>query len=93
MPKPVNLELQVSRDTIIREYLNKAPGSVLASELAQLKDSSGQPIPVTAVRASLQRLMAAEEAFTAGYRRSARYGSTQQKANVSPFDADQTAAA
>lgn len=93
MPMCVNFELQASRDKLIAEYLANAPGSVLTAELAQLKDSSGKPIPASAVRASLQRLMAEGKAFTAGHRRSARYGSTQEKANRSPFAVDQSAAA
>jgi hypothetical protein len=93
MPKSVNIDLQTSRENVIREYMEKAPGSVLASELAELKDSSGKSIPTSAVRASLRRLIDEGKAFTAGHRRSARYGSTQQKADLSPFGVDQSAAA
>jgi hypothetical protein len=93
MPRSVNFELQASRDSIILAHLNNADGSVRTAELAQLKDSSGKSIPSSAVRASLKRLMEDGKVFTAGYRRSARYGSTQKKAEISPFGQSEAAAA
>ena len=93
MPKSVNFELHASRDSVILDHLKSADGSVLTAELAQLKDSSGKSIPASAVRISLRRLMAQGRVFSAGCRRSARYGSTQQKANISPFRQSEAAAA
>lgn len=92
MSKSPNLDLQADRDSRILNHLKSAPGSVLSAELAELEDATGKKIPITAVRDSLKRLMDDGKAFTAGHKRSARYGSTQKKADIDRYDGAPAAA-
>jgi hypothetical protein len=86
MSRSPNFELQTDRDARILNHMKSAPGSVLSAELAKLEDATGKKIPITAVRDSLKRLLDAGKIFTAGHKRSARYGSTQKKADIDRYE-------
>jgi hypothetical protein len=73
---------QASRDEVIHKYLNDAPGSITARELAGLANMAGEAMPRSAVLDSIRRLKAAGHAFASGERRGRRYGSTQAKADT-----------
>jgi len=92
MSKSPNLERQASRDALILKHLKDAPSSVLSAELAELEEADGKKIPITAVRDALKRLLGTGKIFTAGFKRSARYGSTQKKADVDRYDGGPAAA-